>query len=429
MKKLSILLILFTLFFVGCSNDDPVSDFPNTSNTGDLNLAINKSAVPEDIVLVSARLTREGFNIISGNLNLSNTSTGEITFEEVEEGVWNLTVEAFDNQNILRYYGETNITVIAGQLVPVSLNLEYVGPTTTGSVKIFVTWGSHEGWIDSPSNSIIVPSGSQFDYHSVWQPCVLKEGDTYKMWYNGLTSNGIANIMYASSSDGLNWTSLPEPVLTRSEEGWDSGTTQVGQVIKVGNTYRMYYIGWESQYDGWQIGLAYSADGIIWEKHQEPVLSGPEWGVQISATAIVKKENIFYLYFEARNEVYKSKIGLATSSDGIVWEKHNEPVLTASQDWEGTGIGFPSVILENGQFTLMYNSTDPSGQGFGIAYSQNGVNWTKSVTNPVFTAPQTNNGYQRIAHGDLLKDTDEYKLYYSGTHDTHFTINLATKAL
>ena len=34
----------------------------------------------------------------------------------------------------------------------------------------------------------------------------------------------------------------------------------------------MYYNGWSSQYDQWQIGLAFSDDGINWQRYTDPVL-------------------------------------------------------------------------------------------------------------------------------------------------------------
>jgi predicted GH43/DUF377 family glycosyl hydrolase len=75
------------------------------------------------------------------------------------------------------------------------------------------------------------------------------------------------------SNDGINWTQpLNRPALNRGDSGaWDSYAVTDGVVIKE-NQYKMYYRG-TNVHDGYAaVGLAYSSDGISWEKYPSPVL-------------------------------------------------------------------------------------------------------------------------------------------------------------
>lgn len=424
----ALLLLLFISFiFSGCSESDPISAIGDEGQ-GNVSLSIDKDGVPDGIVLVSAELSREGYEPITGSMNILDPVSASIAFFDVYAGDWNLKVQAFDENNVLKYEGQIEVTVVEDNLTIVTLQLQPVGGLSTGNIQIIVSWGEpNSEWTDSPYNPIISPSFSNFDYLGVWQPSIMKEEGSFKMWYTGLVNGGVSYIHYATSSDGIDWVKNESPVLMPTAGSWDEAHVSVGQVIKVDGVYKMYYIGWESQYSYWSIGLATSVDGINWEKRSEPVLTGEGWDSQISATAIVKKGNTFYMFYEGRTSVYYSRVGLATSTDGINWVKHDGPVLGADAEWEGAGINFPAVILEDGIFTMVYSSSDPTGLGFGMAKSVDGISWAKDTGNPIFTKNNTDEEYSKISYCDLIKTNNQYRLYYTAFGSETTTINLATK--
>jgi predicted GH43/DUF377 family glycosyl hydrolase len=56
--------------------------------------------------------------------------------------------------------------------------------------------------------------------YAICKPCVVKDGDGYKMWF---CARGKAyRIYYAESEDGISWSRQAEPDLSVSESGWDS---------------------------------------------------------------------------------------------------------------------------------------------------------------------------------------------------------------
>ncbi|MEQ9424525.1 MAG: hypothetical protein RJQ09_08920 [Cyclobacteriaceae bacterium] len=168
---------------------------------------------------------------------------------------------------------------------------------------------------------------------------VLVEADGTITMYFDIFLNGVGDGMgraTAPSVDGP-WTVHPEPVI-KSENGfWDEIALTGGSVIRDGNGYRMYY-------------------AVMLEDQVNPDMA----------------------------------IGMATSTDGITWTKHPEPVLSKGPDgaWDDYKVESPVVIKTDKGYVMAYRSDggDPTwGQdsGYGVATSQDGINWTRFQTAPV----------------------------------------------
>ena len=98
----------------------------------------------------------------------------------------------------------------------------------------------------------------------------------FKMWYSGGDQYEPNAIGYATSPDGLHWTRYPgNPILCADPSHmWEQHKVTACQVIKKGNWYLMFYVGFWDE-DTAQIGIARSRDGITgWERHpQNPVIA------------------------------------------------------------------------------------------------------------------------------------------------------------
>lgn len=81
--------------------------------------------------------------------------------------------------------------------------------------------------------------------------CVLKDGETYKMWYAHRNlqnyredKNNSYRIGYAESSNGVDWIRMDEQVgIDVSENGWDSEMIEYPFVIDVNDKRYMFYNG------------------------------------------------------------------------------------------------------------------------------------------------------------------------------------------
>jgi predicted GH43/DUF377 family glycosyl hydrolase len=417
MKALAILLlILLSILSFSCSDQsNPI----NNKDSGKILLKIDRANAPSSVTLITATLSREGYSNITSTLNLLSDSTADLLMDNIPAGNWHLKVDAMNDSMVLLYTGETEVNVLAGFVTNINLNLIPTGQGT-GSIYIYVTWGGtniNYQWIDNPTNPVLQSSGNYFDNYGVAQPVIMYDENKYKMWYHGDGGNAKKYVLYAESSDGKNWVKHPVPVLTPGAAGsWDSWAVQPGIVIKESGVYKMYFTGYANQNHQWYIGLATSTDGINWTKNPNPVLySGSGWEYQITAASMIKKGNQYFLYYNGRNSNYTEKVGLAISNDGVNFTKHSaNPIFINDKPWEGSGVMCPSIYQENNIYKMVYMSAQ--GTGFGIAQSSDGINWTKDPQNPFFRKEQTTNGWgiANIAYPNVIKVNNDFRIYYSG---------------
>ena len=80
------------------------------------------------------------------------------------------------------------------------------------------------------------------DEYAISRPCVLREGDLYRMWYSH--RGDVYRIGYAESSDGLEWTRNDVAAgIDVSPAGWDSEMVEYACVFDHGGSRHMLYNG------------------------------------------------------------------------------------------------------------------------------------------------------------------------------------------
>jgi len=168
-------------------------------------------------------------------------------------------------------------------------------------------------------------------------------------------SNGVGDLVIVSWYD--------KKVIAR--DGYDYGVTAMKDTDGV---YKMWWTGGSLStgvYD--HIFHASSNDGSNWSEPQDIMAPTP---LELTADpSVVKVENTYYMYFTGtydngiNNDIY-----LATSTDGIHWTKYPsdtnpQPVITRHPPTMGEyGAGQPSVLFLNGQFVVYYlDQTLPDG--------------------------------------------------------------------
>ena len=259
----------------------------------------------------------------------------------------------------------------------------------------------------------------EWDMFAAADPCVIRDGDTLKIWYTGagttLSDTTIrVRIGYAYSLDGINWTKYPEnPVLIPTPGDWDSLGLETVTVLEDTTApdyerYRMWYAGSADPVCGlYQIGYAYSPDGIHWTKHPDnPVLScGPDSSWENAGpegpTVIIDGDTLKMWYAgldtipDGQPTDYHLNIGYAWSLDGVNWTKYpDNPVLSvgAFGSWEFAYIQDPLVIKIDNEYHMWYAGTgdyDVMAHQIGYACSSDGINWVKSSSNPVLQRGST----------------------------------------
>ena len=82
------------------------------------------------------------------------------------------------------------------------------------------------------------------------------------MWYTGVSGlGGATQIGYATSSDRVTWTKYEGNPVVGTGTGWEGERVYRPSVLKVSDTYKMWYSGKSTGLD-YAIGYATSSDGI-----------------------------------------------------------------------------------------------------------------------------------------------------------------------
>jgi hypothetical protein len=296
-----------------------------------------------------------------------------------------------------------------------------------------------EKWVSNP----ILPLGSSgaWDEIAAGEVCVIKDGTTYKMWYSGANAAGLFRIGYAESTDGISWNKhTGNPVLAVGGVGtWDEAGVASPVVIKVGSTYKMWYTGKDAS-EILRIGYAESTDGITWTKStSNPVLDkGTGWeALGVGSPAVILDGGTYKMWYSGKSgsgPLGDLKIGYATSSNGINWERYSgNPVLGPGPtgSWADRGVGVASVIKDGSTYKMWFTGyTGFGGVGgttvsrIGYAESSNGTSWTPSPSNPIITTGAAGTWEGRGVGGPaVLNDGGFYKMWFSGLDS-----NLAAKS-
>lgn len=168
-------------------------------------------------------------------------------------------------------------------------------------------------WTADAKPVLLNGSAGEWDENQVLAPHVIKTNDGYIMYYSGSDSKGKQQIGMATSSDGINWkkyndpsTSQPfadsDPVLKPEEKKWDSGWVHQPRVFKTENGWVMIYRGTLTVAgQSMAIGIASSTDGIVWERLADnPVFSHRQIkraGYMWFHNALVV-DDVYYLFVE-----------------------------------------------------------------------------------------------------------------------------------
>jgi predicted GH43/DUF377 family glycosyl hydrolase len=257
-----------------------------------------------------------------------------------------------------------------------------------------VTWEAGSPDNNGVNQPIFSGTPSTWDYFGVVEPWVVKDGSTYKMWYSG--SNGIdVKIGYATSADGISWTkSGSNPIISNGVGGsWDSISVRRPIVLKEGATYKMWYNGTQDENTGFNIGYATSSDGISWTKYgSAPVFSrgtNPDWDYSnVWSASIIKRGTEYEMYYAGNSNNNHHKIGYAYSNDGISWTKYEDnPVMSngAGGSWNDERLSYPIVMLDGTIYKMWYTGNDGALNRVGYATMDAPADSTPPISTPTIT--------------------------------------------
>lgn len=197
----------------------------------------------------------------------------------------------------------------------------------------------------------------------------------YSGWSLGVTVPFYFYIGLAVSSDGgesyTRWSRAP--VLERNEV--DPYLTASPCILREGDTWRMWYVsgtGWEVK-DGkprhrYHIKYAESTDGMHWKREGIVCIDyESEREYAIARPCVLKTDGNYKMWYSYRGESYR--LGYAESDDGIKWtRKDSEIGITVSDSgWDSEMIEYAYVFNHDGKQHMFYNGNGYGAAGIGLA--------------------------------------------------------------
>ncbi len=211
--------------------------------------------------------------------------------------------------------------------------------------------------------------------------------------------------------------------------GGKYGTCFDVSVLREGGTYRMW-LSWRPEQS---IALVESRDGIHWSQPPRIVL-GPRketgWEDDVNRPVVLQRADGYHLWYTGQAGG-RSRIGYATSPDGIRWKRMSErPVLAPDQPWEKVAVMCPHCLWDEpaGRFRLWYSGGEQyEPDAIGYATSRDGLVWSKHPGNPIFRPDRRSPWEQeRVTACQVERRGDWHLMFYIGFRDRdHAQIGLA----
>jgi sucrose-6-phosphate hydrolase SacC (GH32 family) len=229
---------------------------------------------------------------------------------------------------------------------------------------------------------------------------------------------------------------------------FDEFGTYPVSVIRSGDEIRAYYAGWtrcESVPFNVAIGMATSSDGGVTFKKlgNGPILSySPDEPFVLSGPKIRRFNDIWYLWYIAGRKwkmvdgraepVYK--IRMATSSDGIHWEKFNRDLISSRIE-EDEAQASPDVFYSNGKYHMFFCYRYSAGyrgkeNGYRIGYasSENLIDWVRDDAKAGIDVSESGWDSEMISYPHIFELDGKIFMAYLGNQVGRYGFGLAVMA-
>jgi hypothetical protein len=314
------------------------------------------------------------------------------------------------------------------------------------SINIFAQRiDSLTNWIVSPT-PVISPRSSPSWIRWKTDPCTIIDESEWFMFFGANDSGVRTQIGRAISSGTQDWIIDTNKIMVPlgPTGAWDDTEVETPFVLidesaSASQRYKMWYSGKGNAGSNrpdfaYQIGYAYSSDGINWIKYNDPsndgdprfsesdpVLPIPEFIVAGEDTipetisydswstaepSVVFEDDIFKLYYLGLglvDDVFAHWVALATSTNGYEWQRDSIVFSPSFTGKEATRIACPAVIKQNNEYLLFYSMVELPYDSFaniergniGLAKSTDGINFTRVSSQPILTHGSSGSYYDQ----------------------------------
>ncbi len=241
---------------------------------------------------------------------------------------------------------------------PEKLKGKVVGPIiTTGAAGTF-----DDDWVLCPE-----PVWVSKTHLRMYYAAKKKGGFFAKVW-----SLGVAD----STDGGETWTKYAgNPIMTATDDVWESGATGFTSVERDGDGWRMWYLGTDTNGNAKkQIGYATSKDGYAWDRYaKNPVIAvNPNFEWERGAIAVarmIRDGKMIRTWYACYPDNNTYAIGCAESVDGLTWFRSpSNPILKGSgKGWDSAMTAYPGTVRVGDTYLMYYSGNSYGSKGIGLA--------------------------------------------------------------
>lgn len=301
-------------------------------------------------------------------------------------------------------------------------------------------------WKRDANNPVLRPGPEPFDVGCCMNPFVVREGDTYLLFYAGADSKGQRRICLAEApvSDPGNWVKRG-PIFDLGEPGaFDEFWCVLPCIYQFGDEWHLYYTGRNSRRDeGLQsftgIGLAVSRDLRSWRRFgREPVLDGggfSQWpdnrgvagGGRIHPAGSVDGRPLYRMHYtmptgrpsaDLRIDQEKHS-AIVHSHDGISWfDKRIIMSPRPDADYENAATIALNVWPVEGGWRAIYAGIGTRFGAYSIceARSHDGLVWDRGEPDENLSLAPVGEGWESkmTEYPHVVDEGDMLRLFYCG---------------
>ncbi|RJQ44621.1 MAG: glycosidase [Anaerolineaceae bacterium] len=95
--------------------------------------------------------------------------------------------------------------------------------------------------------------------------------------------------------------------------------------------------------------------------------------------AVVHVNDLFHMAYRAQGIDHVSSIGYAVSSDGVHFNRMQQPILSPQDEWDTRGVEDPRItyLADEGRYIMAYTAYSPNGITPLFAESRNLITWKR----------------------------------------------------
>lgn len=257
---------------------------------------------------------------------------------------------------------------------------------------------------------------------------MIAVADKYIGFYNGRNNPQTYSIGMSTSNDGYRWSRSQFEFLEPRENMFDSAMLNGPCPVTVGDYVYLYYSGFDGSQISTGLAILDEECDIIY-RSKNPVLTtgnGLDWDSKniFRSAVIYESDNEpskrFSMLYGGQGQDGRYQIGLAYSDDGIHWNKYRgNPVLTygSAGQFDSQWVSQPTVTKFNGQYYMGYagyNEVRMEG-GLATANSIEGP-WIKSPNNPLLkvNASASQTLTSQVASGNTFLSVNDSQVFDVG---------------